>query len=69
MEPLTAEEFFNAYAERSGYDPIELAKIRRAYRCTCDDDTCEGWAMLNPEYAHETRGIDPSDQGWTPGTT
>ncbi len=74
---MTAAEFFARYAERSGVAPEELAAYgKRAYRCRCGEEGCEGWAMLTAALVDEerasgvvtsyTRGVAPSDVGYAP---
>ena len=51
---MKREQFVREYAERSGLDPqwasigiVEVGKsVMFALPCGCDDDTCQGWAML-----------------------
>lgn len=72
--PWGAAKFYEAYCERSGIAPAELAAYgKRAYRCSCGEEGCEGWAMLSREsvefdreHGCPTRGIDRNDGGYAP---
>jgi hypothetical protein len=72
---VSAETFFNSYAERSGLTPGQLAAFgQRAYRCACGEDGCEGWQMLSVDSVEWARaeglwsaGVDPADEGYAPG--
>lgn len=44
---MTAGEFLEAYAERSGMTPEALTAAGRVVVvCECDYALCEGWAMV-----------------------
>lgn len=71
---MTAAEFYTAYCERSHTDPDTLAVAgRRAYRCSCGDEICDGWVMLPADMVEEDRaggyptfGISADDPGYAP---
>lgn len=59
MAKLTRKEFVQGYAERSGLDAKwatlgfieDDGRYLLALPCACDDDGCQGWAMLSPATA------------------
>lgn len=49
---LTAVEFEARYLHSSRVTFAELHGYgRRVYRCYCEDESCDGWAMLSDEIA------------------
>jgi hypothetical protein len=55
---MTRTEFVRAYARRSGASEqwavlglieYEGGRVRIALPCACDEEGCEGWAMLSAE--------------------
>jgi hypothetical protein len=49
---LTADEFEQAYATRSGLTVEQLRALGRVVRpCNCGDDSCQGWQSMTPERA------------------
>lgn len=60
---ITAQEFAQRYAERSGMTLLSFAawarRRRAVFPCDCDQDGCEGWKMASPEFREpwEEEGI------------
>lgn len=50
---MTAEEFEQAYARRSGVLVEWLRRYRTVRPCDCGADDCEGWQSLSHEAAKE----------------
>ena len=50
---MTAEEFEQAYAERSGFALDTLREYRTVRPCDCGDESCEGWQSISHERAAE----------------
>jgi hypothetical protein len=66
---MTADEFEQAYAAKSGLSVEELrASGRVVVRCACGASECEGWASVSKEAAadYEAGGIYYAgpDDGW-----
>ena len=51
---MTAEEFEQDYAARSGITVEQLRAIGRVVRpCFCQDEICQGWQSMSLERAQE----------------
>lgn len=57
---MTAEEFLEEYAARSGYTPkYFLENRRRVIPCDCDYEDCHGWQLTwidPPEWDEQILG-------------
>lgn len=60
QDEMTRQEFIDGYCERSDLNDCKTAEgytfeeyVFVAIPCACEDETCEGWAMVRAEHATE----------------